>query len=71
MVPHDPRVEQLLEPVKLYGIVEDDARNGSPVGATVRSDHLGAETLDQFAANSGSLRSRPWTISSLDRVAAP
>ena len=30
---HDFRVEQFFEPVKVLGIVEDDARNGGAIGA--------------------------------------
>jgi hypothetical protein len=38
-------VEQLLEPVELLGIVEDDAGNESTIDA-VAADHLRAEPLN-------------------------
>src|SRR6266571_8747978 len=45
-------MEQLLEPVQLLGIVEDDARDCGAIGA-VLADHLRAEPLDELAPDFG------------------
>jgi hypothetical protein len=41
-------MEQLLEPVELLRVVEDDARDRGSVGPVV-PDHLGTEVLDELA----------------------
>jgi hypothetical protein len=43
-------MEQLLQPVELRRIVEDDSRNRSAICPVV-ADDLGTEALDQLAAD--------------------
>jgi hypothetical protein len=58
VLPHHPRMEQLLQPVELEGILEDDARHRCPVDP-LGADDIRSETLGDLAQHVGVLSQQP------------
>ena len=69
--PARPAVQQALEKVQLRAVGEDDLGDAAPVDLAVRDQHNLAHSRTISFFTSSSSRSRWWTISSLEMVAAP
>ena len=64
-------MEQRLEPLERLAVGEDDLRDRGAVDLAGLVENPVAEALDERLPDTGSSRSRRWTISSLETVAAP
>jgi hypothetical protein len=51
-------MEELFEPVKLFGIAEDDPRDGRAINS-LRADHLRPKPLDELTSNLRILPEKP------------